>query len=175
MAVSCVLLQIGDDPFNTRFEDLEGRTAFTLCVPLPIRTPNALVQLRRETPWTLQHRDIMGPSAAFFYFGPANMPGYIVYGNTPSQPMTTALRKKRGSSGSRFFTSQSGRQLKWKLSAHRMECVDGKQLMAVYEPGHQNEHATALLTIKQPGLAVVTEILTTLMLIRMSAELHWAA
>ncbi|KAI0057606.1 hypothetical protein BV25DRAFT_1831056 [Artomyces pyxidatus] len=171
MATSHVLLQIGDDPFHTRFEDLDGRTAFT--IQEVERTPNPLVQLRREAPWSLQHRDIMGPSAAFFYFGPANTPGYFVYGNTPSQPMANALRRKWGASDCRYFTSQSGRQLKWKLSPTRLECADGKQLLAVYEPQSKTTEHVALLTIKQPGLAVVTEILTTLILIQISQELHW--
>jgi len=57
--------------------------------------PNTLVQLRREAPWAQKHRDVMGPGAAFFYFGPDGMPGHIIYGNAPSQPMTTTLRRKR--------------------------------------------------------------------------------
>lgn len=57
--------------------------------------PNTLVQLRREAPWAQNHRGVMGPGAAFFYFGPDGMPGHIIYGNAPSQPMTTTLRRKR--------------------------------------------------------------------------------
>src|SRR5579863_8749934 len=56
---------------------------------------NTLVQLRRETPWAQKHKGVMGPGAAFFYFGPAGTPGHIIYGNAPSQPMATTLRRKR--------------------------------------------------------------------------------
>jgi len=58
------------------------------------RMPNTLVQLRREAPWAQKHRGVMGPGAAFFYFGPDGMPGHIIYGNAPSQPMATTLRRK---------------------------------------------------------------------------------
>ena len=59
------------------------------------RTSNTLVQLRRESPWAQKHQGVMGPGAAFFYFGPEGMPGHIIYGNAPSQPMGTTLRRKR--------------------------------------------------------------------------------
>jgi len=55
------------------------------------------VQLRREAPWVQKHQGVMGPGAAFFYFGPEGTPGYLIYGNAPSQPMTTALRRKGSS------------------------------------------------------------------------------
>jgi hypothetical protein len=58
---------------------------------------NTLVQLRRESPWAQKHQGVMGPGAAFFYFGPAGTPGHIIYGNAPSQPMVTTLRRKRSS------------------------------------------------------------------------------
>jgi len=170
---SYVLLQKGEDPFHTRFEDLDGLTAFT--IQEVDRMPNTLVQLRRETPWSQKHRGVMGPGAAFFYFGPDGTPGHIIYGNAPSQPMATTLRRKR-SSPSKYFTSRSGRLLKWKhLPNHRMECVDGKQLLAIYEAGHASRASdySALLTIRHAGLAVVTEILTTLMLSQMAVVLQW--
>ncbi|THH18394.1 hypothetical protein EW146_g2592 [Bondarzewia mesenterica] len=164
MAASYVLLQIGDDPFHMSFEDLNGRVAFT--IQEVDRSPNILVRLRREAPWALQHRDIMGPSDAFFYFGPSNMPGYIVYGNTPEQPMNTAVRRKRSAS-----TSQSGKELKWKVSRFRMECIDGVTVLATYELNQVPTEHPAILTVKHAGLAVVTEIVTTLMLIRMAQAL----
>lgn len=168
---SYVLLQKGEDPFHTRFEDLDGLTAFT--VQEVDRMPNTFVQLRREAPWAQKHRGVMGPGAAFFYFGPDGMPGHIIYGNAPSQPMSTTLRRKR-STASQYFTSRSGRLLKWKqLPNHRMECVDGKEVLAVYEAGHASRDYTALLTIRHPGLAVVTEILTTLLLSQMAVILQW--
>ena len=61
------------------------------------RMSNTLVQLRRESPWAQKYRGVMGPGAAFFYFGPAGTPGHIIYGNAPSQPMATTLRRKRSS------------------------------------------------------------------------------
>jgi len=134
---------------------------------------NTLVQLRRETPWAQKHQGVMGPGAAFFYFGPEGMPGHIIYGNAPSQPMVTTLRRKR-STASQYFTSRSGRQLKWKqLPNHRMECIDGKDVLAVYEAGQTSHDYSALLTIRHAGLAVVTEILTTLMLSQMAIVLQW--
>jgi len=131
------------------------------------------VQLRREAPWVHKHKGVMGPGAAFFYFGPSGTPGYLIYGNAASQPMATALRRKR-SSDSQYFTSRSGRLLKWKrLSNNRMECVDGKEVLATYETGQLSGHYSAMLTIRQAGLAVVTEILTTLMLSQMATVLQW--
>ncbi|KAN0115968.1 hypothetical protein V8E52_006274 [Russula decolorans] len=168
---SYVLLQKGEDPFHTRFEDLDGLTAFT--VQEVDRMSNTLVQLRREAPWAQKHRGVMGPGAAFFYFGPDGVPGHIIYGNAPSQPMATTLRRKR-STASQYFTSRSGRLLKWKqLPNHRMECIDGKEVLAVYEAGQASRDYSALLTIHHPGLAVVTEILTTLLLSQMAVILQW--
>ncbi|KAH9174615.1 hypothetical protein EDB89DRAFT_1848792 [Lactarius sanguifluus] len=168
---SYILLQKGQDPFHTSFEDLDGLTAFTL--QEVDSTANTLVQLRREAPWVQKHQDVMGPGAAFFYFGPSGAPGYLIYGNAPSQPMATALRRK-GSSASQYFTSRSGRLLKWKrLANNRMECVDGKEVLATYEAGQLSTDYSAMLTIRQAGLAVVTEILTTLMLSQMAIILQW--
>jgi len=59
------------------------------------RMPNTSVQLRREAPSAQKHQGVMGPGAAFFYFGPEGAPGHIIYGNAPSQPMATTLRRKR--------------------------------------------------------------------------------
>ena len=54
-----------------------------------------------------------------------------------------------------------------------MQCVDGKDVIAVYEAGHASHDYSALLTIRHAGLAVVTEILTTLMLSQMAIVLQW--
>ncbi|KAH9983571.1 hypothetical protein BJV74DRAFT_878899 [Russula compacta] len=168
---SYVLMQKGEDPFHTRFEDLDGLTAFT--IQEVDRLSNTIVQLRREEPWEKKHQNVMGPGAAFFYFGPSGAPGHIIYGNAPSQPMATTLRRK-GSSASQYFLSRSGRLLKWKqLPNHRMECVDGKEVLAIYEAGQASRDYSALLTIRHSGLAVVTEILTTLMLSHMAILLQW--
>ena len=92
---------------------------------------------------------------------------------------------------SQYFTSRSGRLLKWKrLTNNRMEvrfpfsltcsapnsvlqCVDGKEVLATYETGQLSGHYSAMLTIRQAGLAVVTEVLTTLMLSQMATVLQW--
>jgi hypothetical protein len=92
---------------------------------------------------------------------------------------------------SQYFTSRSGRLLKWKqLPNHRMEvrtlriikvgyvthimqCIDGKDVLAVYEAGQASRDYSALLTIRHAGLAVVTEILTTLMLSQMAIVMQW--
>lgn len=175
-----ILLQIGSDLYNTTFVDVDGRTAFTL--QEIYRIPNKLVRLRREAPWALQHRDIMGPSDAYFYLGPSEFPGYMVYGNTPQQPMTSVLQRKRASSTSRHFKSQGGKEFKWKLFPDHMECIHRKTVMAVYQPnevspvfewnGISSMHY-ANLTINRAGLPIVTEILTTLLLIRMANFLGW--
>jgi len=54
-----------------------------------------------------------------------------------------------------------------------MECVDGKVVLAVYEAGQASREFSALLTVRHAGLAVVTEILTTLMLSQMAILLQW--
>lgn len=54
-----------------------------------------------------------------------------------------------------------------------MQCVDGKEVLAIYEAGQASRDYSALLTIRHPGLAVVTEILTTLMLSHMAILLQW--
>jgi hypothetical protein len=56
---------------------------------------------------------------------------------------------------------------------HFMQCIDGKQVIAIYEAGHASRDYSALLTIHDAGLAVVTEILTTLMLSQMAIILQW--
>jgi hypothetical protein len=91
---------------------------------------------------------------------------------------------------SQYFTSRSGRLLKWKRLANNklevrfpfpdmsapnfvLQCVDGKEVLATYETGQLSGHYSAMLTIRQAGLAVVTEILTTLMLSQMATVLQW--
>ena len=57
-----------------------------------------MLKLTREAPWAQQHPDIMGPTSSFFYFGPAHAPGYLVYGNSPTQPMLNSVKRKKESS-----------------------------------------------------------------------------
>lgn len=101
--------------------------------------PTLVMKLTREAPWSQQHASIMGPSNSFFYFGPRTSPGYIVYGNNPlNLPMSHLMRQERDKSScvpslvpfsrainqcprSRYFTSQSGNNYKWRMSNTRME------------------------------------------------------
>ncbi|KII94720.1 hypothetical protein PLICRDRAFT_96541 [Plicaturopsis crispa FD-325 SS-3] len=171
-----VLLQYGTDPFRARFEDLEGRAAFTVLIYLPRqveRTPNLVLKLIREPEWAQLQPEIMGPSASFFYFGPALSSGYIVYGNSSHNPMANSLRQKKDTSTSRYFNSQGGKEYKWKIGGQRMECLDGRVSFAVWERSAPGDEFYARLTIKHPGIAIVTEILTTLTLNRMAHFLDW--
>ncbi|KAJ7501332.1 hypothetical protein B0H11DRAFT_1963580 [Mycena galericulata] len=130
----------------------------------------------------------MGPDAAYFYFGPSvasyssvygagtptPSPGYIMYGNNRNSiPMGYMRRQNREGSPSRYFTAQSGRDYKWKITPQRMELTDGRSILAVWELSAPTDEYDARLTIKQAGLAIVTEIMTTLTINRMSESLGW--
>lgn len=172
MSGQYALLQFGDDPFNNVFEDLEGRSAFT--VTAAAFTPNAIIKVTREADWSQQHPSIMGPVNSYLYFGPDNAPGYIIYGNNRNNiPMHYFIRQRREGSTSRYFTSQSGRDYKWRISPTRMELFDGRTSMAVWELSHPEDEFHARLTIKAPGLPIVTEVVTTLALNRMAQQLGW--
>jgi len=167
-----VLLQFGEDPFSSKFEDLEGRPAFS--VKEVERNPNLLVRLTREPEWSQQHPNIMGPNKSFLYFGPDRSLGYLVYGNGPTQPMSNSIRQKREASTSRYFTAQNGKDYKWKTSPTRMECVDGRSnIIAVWERSQPEDEHHARLTVRPQGLAIVTEILTTMTLNHISQNLRW--
>ncbi|KAG5651261.1 hypothetical protein H0H81_009305 [Sphagnurus paluster] len=117
MSAVYVLLQFGDDPFNNMFEDVEGRRAFTAGF-----NPNAVIKLTREAEWSQQHPSIMGPVNSYFYFGPEYAPGYIIYGNNRNTiPMPYFIRQRREGSTSRYFTSQNGKDFKWRITPTRME------------------------------------------------------
>ncbi|KAH9910936.1 hypothetical protein B0H21DRAFT_896558 [Amylocystis lapponica] len=156
MSAQHVLLQFSADPWNARFEDLEGRLAFT--VTMVDENPNLIMKLTREAPWAQQHSDIMGPSNSYFYFGPNRTPGYL----------------KREASTSRYFVAQNGKEFKWKVAPQRYECVDSKgTTMAVWETSQLEDEFHARLTIKNAALAVVTELMTTLTLNRIAQVLNW--
>lgn len=54
------------------------------------------------------------------------------------------------------------------------QCMDGRTTLAVWElNNHPRDEFCARLTIKASGLALVTEILTTLILNRISQRLAW--
>ncbi|KAG6917665.1 hypothetical protein DXG01_001640 [Tephrocybe rancida] len=136
--------------------------------------PNAVFKLTREPAWSQQHPTIMGPGKSYFYFGPDNTPGYIIYGNNRNTlPMPHFIRQRREASTSRYFTSQNGKDYKWRISPSRMELFDGRTTLAVWELSDPDDEFHARLTIKPPGLPVVTEIVTTLAMNRMAQELQW--
>ncbi|KIY68417.1 hypothetical protein CYLTODRAFT_261770 [Cylindrobasidium torrendii FP15055 ss-10] len=169
---SIVLYQFGVDPFNARYEDAEGRPAFTLS--LAAEAPNLVIRLARDVTWAQLHPAIMGPANAFFYFGPRNAAGYIVYGNNRvNVPMPYLTRQQREGSQSRYFTTQSGKVYKWRIASQQMECTDGRNTVATWEQGSPDEEVDARLTIKSHGLPIITEIVTTLILNRMARELNW--
>ncbi|KAI9574327.1 hypothetical protein HD554DRAFT_2165817 [Boletus coccyginus] len=171
MAGAYVLLQFGNDSFSHRFEDLECRPAFT--VKTVHECPNIVVQVAREPEWCQQHPDIMGPNNAYLYFGPNKARGFLVYGNGREVPMANQIRQKKDGSTSRYFTTQHGKELKWKIFPQKMECVDGRTTVATWELSQPEDVFNARLTIKHAGLSVVTEILTTLTLNRMAMALNW--
>ncbi|KAJ3781069.1 hypothetical protein GGU11DRAFT_380094 [Lentinula aff. detonsa] len=173
MSASYVILQFGTDPFNNRYEDSEGRLAFSLY--LASQSPNLVIRLARHIPWAQQYPNVMGPENAYFYFGPEMSPGYIVYGNNQiSLPMSHMSRQQREGSTSRYFTAQSGRHYKWRITPHRMECMDGRTCIALWEalPSTDFDY-DARVTLRPSALMLITEIMTTLILNRMYLALNW--
>jgi len=167
-----VLLASGHGPYPTAFEDDVGRLAFT--INDVEQNPNLLVRVRREPQWSQQHPEIMGPDTCFMYFGPAKSPGYLIYGNGPNQSMSDSVRQKRNERGNRYFNAQNGKELKWRTAQDGMECFNGRTRIATYKPvtpGYKN--ATAMLTIKQSGLPICTEIVTALLLNQMAQAFDW--
>ncbi|TCD64235.1 hypothetical protein EIP91_004337 [Steccherinum ochraceum] len=189
MSGAHVLLQYGEDFRNMRFEDLEGRMAFSLRTVE--ETPNLILRLTRESLWASQHPSVMGPTSSFFYFGPSRTQGYLGYGNSPTQPMANFRRQKSGSSTSRYFSAQNGVEYKWRLSPHRLEhpptfnrvfvqlksfrqCVDNKgAALATWEIAQPGDEFHGRLTIKHAALSMITELLTTLTLNRIALSLNW--
>ncbi|KAG6334330.1 hypothetical protein ID866_4754 [Astraeus odoratus] len=164
------LLQFGSDPRACRFEDLEERAAFTVAT---LHQNLPVIKVAREAMWSQQHPDIMGPENAFLYLGPSDTRGYMAYGNSEQIPMANHLRQKREGSSSRHFTTRTGKELKWKVSPQRMECVDGRTTIATWELSEPEDVFSARLVIKHSALSFVTELLTTLILNRMALALEW--
>ncbi|KAJ3836140.1 hypothetical protein F5878DRAFT_690460, partial [Lentinula raphanica] len=189
---SYVIFQFGTDPFNNRYEDSEGRLAFSLY--LASQSPNMVIRLARHIPWAEQYPNVMGPENAYFYFGPEMSPGYIVYGNNQiSIRMSHMSRQQREGSTSRYFTAQSGRHYKWRITPQRMEvrfvlglsnshlshlerslCMDGRTCIALWEavPSTDFDY-DARVTLRPSALMLITEIMTTLILNRMYLTLNW--
>ncbi|KAF8638097.1 hypothetical protein AX17_002458 [Amanita inopinata Kibby_2008] len=168
-----VLLQYGSNPFNMQMKDQEGRLACT--VEEVGRDPNPIIRLRREAEWAQQHPTIMGPDTAFYYLGPENRPGYVIYGsNKTNIKMSQLFRQNREGSKSRYFTTLSGKDYKWRKPEGRMECVDGRSTkLATWELSKPEEDHSAKLTIKANAMPIVTEILTTLVLNLMAQTIGW--
>ncbi|KAF8165896.1 hypothetical protein B0H34DRAFT_648921 [Crassisporium funariophilum] len=167
------LLQYGDNPLSHRFIDHAGRPAFTIAQVA--QNPNPVIRLTREAAWSQQHPSIMGPDNSFFYLGPESTAGFIVYGNNRTNiPMNFFLRPgRREGSVSRYFRAQSGKDYKWRIGSHRMECLDGRTILATWEVSPPDKEYHALLTIRHNAMHLVTEIATTLVLNQMALALGW--
>ncbi|KAF9476720.1 hypothetical protein BDN70DRAFT_153736 [Pholiota conissans] len=167
------LIQWGDDPLRHHYIDHEGRMAFT--VKEVDRNPNILIRVARETAWSQHYPSVLGPDNAYLYLGPESTMGYVIYGNNPTNfPMHYFLRPgKQPQSTSRYFRCQNGKDYKWKVTTHRMECFDGRTSIAVWDVSHPSEEYFAKLVITQKGMGIVTEILTSLIVNRMCLALGW--
>ncbi|KAJ7897850.1 hypothetical protein B0H13DRAFT_1884516 [Mycena leptocephala] len=176
MSDTYVLLQYGADACNIWFQDLEEPQR-SLCLPCP----NLIVKLSRE----LSGRSITrrnGPDAAFFYFvlsfitlidirrgTPTPTPGFIIYGTIATRSDGYLQRQNRkGSQCVTYFTTQSGRDYKWKIMPQRMELVNSRSTLAVWELSTPTDGFYARLTIRQAGLAIITELMATLTINLMS-------
>ncbi|KAJ7133813.1 hypothetical protein C8R46DRAFT_923535 [Mycena filopes] len=199
MSDTCVLLQYGADAFNARFQDLEGRSAFASNNPNLIVKLSRDPAWSQHHPGTMgpdaayfyfgPSRPSSSPShaspsssssqsySASSVYGagvPTPTAGFVVYGNNRhSIPMGHLRRRSREGSQSRYFTAQSGREYKWRISPQRMELADGRATLAIWELSAPGDAFDARLTIKHAGMAIVTEIMATLSVNRMGEALGW--
>jgi hypothetical protein len=59
-------------------------------------TPNLVIKLHREPKWTQLHSSIMGPEKSWFYLGPSNQSGFVIYGNNQTHlNMMDKFRKRK--------------------------------------------------------------------------------
>ncbi|KAH8809472.1 hypothetical protein DL96DRAFT_1628246 [Flagelloscypha sp. PMI_526] len=162
-----ILLQHGADAFNTKFQDRDGQVAYT--VREVSQTPNPK--------WQLKHPDQpLGPENGYLYFGPARTPGSVFYGSArdPVQ-MSECLRKHRESTTSRYFKTLAGKDIKWRFVNHKMECVDGRTTLALWELSDpEADHHASLTIYGRSGLGMVTELVTMLTLNRIARDLEWS-
>ncbi|KXN88998.1 hypothetical protein AN958_06460 [Leucoagaricus sp. SymC.cos] len=170
---SLVLYQYGDNMFHHRWVDEANSLAFY--VTEAANSPNLVIKLHREPKWAQMHPSIMGPEKSWFYLGPGNIPGYVCYGNNPSHHgmMEKFRKRKRDSGSSRYFTSQQGKDYKWKIAPTKMECTDSGTTLAVYEISDPEADYHGKLTLKSAALPLVTEIMTSLVLNKMAIDLSW--
>ncbi|KJA29552.1 hypothetical protein HYPSUDRAFT_31464 [Hypholoma sublateritium FD-334 SS-4] len=171
--MECTLIQWGDDPLRHHYIDAAGRMACT--VKEVDRNPNPIIRVGRETAWAQLHPNVLGPDNAYLYLGPESTAGFVIYGNNPvNLPMHYFLRPgKQPNSISRYFRCQNGRDYKWKVSSHKMECYDGRTLLATWEVSPPREEYFARLVVRERGMSIITEILTSLIINRMSMALGW--
>jgi hypothetical protein len=59
------------------------------------------------------------------------------------------------------------------VDAHLLQCICGRTTIAVWELSEPEDIYHARLTIRPAGLPIVTEIVTTLTLLRMAQALSW--
>ncbi|KAF5364264.1 hypothetical protein D9756_000102 [Leucocoprinus leucothites] len=168
-----VLYQKGDNMFFHQWVDEAGSVAFS--VTEASKSPNLVIKLHREPRWAQLHTSILGPEKSWFYLGPNQKPGYVCYGNNQTNlGMIEKFRKrKRDGSSSRYFTSQSGKEYKWKITQTRMECTDSWTTLAVWELTQPEEEHYGKLTLRAAALPLATEIMTSLVLNKMAADLGW--
>jgi len=159
--------------FHHRWTDDANNLAFS--VSEADNTPNLVVKLHREPKWAQLHPAVLGPERSYFFLGPHRTPGYICYGNNQTNHgmMEKFRKQKREGSSSRYFTTQSGRDYKWKISPTRMECVDGWTTLAIYEVSHHEAEYHGKITLRSGALALATEIMTSLVLNKMAGDLGW--
>lgn len=170
-----ILTQYGDDPFNHHYRDRDNFSAFT--IKRQESNPNPVIRMTRENAWAQLHSSIMGPENSFLYFGPNTIAGFVLYGSnsTPIQ-MAKCCRQNRANTTSRYFITQTGKEYKWRyLDNGKMECVDGRTLLATWEPASdpEDESVTGRLTLRHSALAFVTELMTALLVNRFSVVQEW--
>ncbi|KAF9528044.1 hypothetical protein CPB83DRAFT_855232 [Crepidotus variabilis] len=170
-----ILYQYGDDSQKHRYLDQESKLAFTLQEFQQNEDPNRVIRLVRDGEWSARYPSVMGPDRSYFFMGPENNLGYIVFGNGNIHiPMGYMLRggKKEGSV-SRYWRGQNGNQYKWKATNYRMECLDNGRTLALWEVSPPDKNYYATLTIFPKAMPIITEVLTSLILNQMALALTW--
>ncbi|EKM79792.1 hypothetical protein AGABI1DRAFT_113076 [Agaricus bisporus var. burnettii JB137-S8] len=173
-----VLYQYGDNMFSHRWLDDANNVAFTISEAS--HNPTLVIKLHREAKWAGLHPTMLGPEKSWYYLGPGNKAGYVCYGNNQTNHnMSEKFRKKkREGSSSRYFTSQAGKEYKWKITETKMECFEGwthlaSTPIASYEISHHEAEYHGKVTLRGNAIALATEIMTSLVLNRMAADLGW--
>ncbi|KAF9523269.1 hypothetical protein CPB83DRAFT_887033 [Crepidotus variabilis] len=170
-----ILFQHGSDPQKHHYQDQENNLAYKLEEFTQKDDPNRVIRLARDVQWAQQRPTAMGPDNSYFYLGPENNIGYLIYGSTSTRiPMSSMLRggKKEGSV-SRYWKGQNGSQYKWKVTPTRMECLDNGRTLALWEVNSSESDHYSKLTLYPKAIPLITEVLTTLILNQMALKLEW--